>query len=95
MPGADQEGWTVRLGGRLEREGIHVYLQRIHTALLQKLTQDYKVTGLQFTTEKKWEKIFANDAKDKELMSEIHKEIMELSIQKEKKPGLKMGGRHK
>jgi len=91
VPGADQEGWTVRLGGRLEREGIHVYLQRIHTALLQKLTQDCKVTGLQFTTEKKWEKIFANEAKDKELMSEIHKEIMELSIQKEKKTRSKNG----
>ena len=56
----------------------------IHIALLQKLTQDRKVTGLQFTSEKKWEEIFANEAKNKEWMSEIHKEIMELSIQKTK-----------
>ena len=48
------------------REGVYVYSQMIHTALLQKLTQDRKVTGLQFTSEKKWEEIFANEAKNKE-----------------------------
>ena len=46
MIGEDQEGWDGEGGGRLEREGIYAYLQMIHAALLQKLTQDCKAIGL-------------------------------------------------
>ena len=33
-----------------------------------------------------WEKIFANEAADKGLISKIYKQLMELYIQKNKKP---------
>ena len=42
-----------------------------------------------------WEKIFANDATDKCLISKIHKQLIELNIKKTKQPNQKMGRRSK
>ena len=41
-----------------------------------------------------WEKIFANDATDKVLISKIHKQLLQLNIKK-KKPNQKIGVRPK
>ena len=42
-----------------------------------------------------WEKIFANEATDKELVSRIYKQLMQLNIKKNKPPNQKMGERPK
>ena len=43
-----------------------------------------------------WEKIFANKATDKRLISEIYKQLMQLNIKKKnKQPNSKMGRRPK
>ena len=42
-----------------------------------------------------WEKIFANEATDKGLISKICKQFIHLNIKKSKQPNQKMGGRHK
>ena len=42
-----------------------------------------------------WEKIFANEATDKRLISKIYKQLMQLSVQKNKQLNPKMGRRRK
>ena len=38
-----------------------------------------------------WEKIFANEATDKRLISEIYKQLVQLNIKKKKLPNQKIG----
>ena len=40
-----------------------------------------------------WEKIFANEASDKRLISKIYKQVMQLNIIKNKQPNPEMGTR--
>ena len=42
-----------------------------------------------------WEKIFASETTDKELIPKIYKKLMQLSIKKNKQPKPKMGRRPK
>ena len=49
----DLEGWMVGgVGGRLQREGIYVYIELIHFVVQQKLTQHCKAIILQFKKKK-------------------------------------------
>ena len=43
----DLEGWAGRVEGRFKRKGIYVYIQLIHVAVQQKLTQHCKAIILQ------------------------------------------------
>ena len=42
-----------------------------------------------------WEKIIANEATDKQLISKIYKQLMQLNSRKNKRPNQKMGQRTK
>ena len=42
VPCDDLEGWGAEVGGKLEREGIYVYLELIHFVAQQKLTEHCK-----------------------------------------------------
>ena len=42
-----------------------------------------------------WEKIIVNEATDKELISKIYKQLLQLNSQKNKQPNQKMGQRTK
>ena len=44
---------------------------------------------------KEWEKIFANNATDKGLISKIHKQLFKLNIKNSKQPNQKIGTRSK
>ena len=46
----DLDGWEMGIGGRLEREGIYVYVKLICFAVEQKITQHCKATIIK----KKW-----------------------------------------
>ncbi|MEL1143653.1 hypothetical protein, partial [Campylobacter jejuni] len=43
----------------------------------------------------KWEKMIANEATDKELISRIYKQLLQLNSRKNKRPNQKMGQRTK
>ena len=50
----DLEGWMVSgVGGRLQREGIYVYIELIHFVVQQELTQHCKAIILQLKKKKK------------------------------------------
>ena len=40
-------GWNGKVGGRLQREGVYVYIWLIHSAVHQKPAQYVKATTLQ------------------------------------------------
>ena len=42
-----------------------------------------------------WEKIIANEATDKELISKVYKQLLQLNFIKNKRPNQKMGQRTK
>ena len=44
----DLEGWDGRVGERLKREGIFVFIWLIYIVVQQKLTQHWKAVILQF-----------------------------------------------
>ena len=46
--GTALRGEMGSMGGRLEKEGIYIYLWLIHVVVQQKLTQHYKAIILQF-----------------------------------------------
>ena len=71
---------------------------KIHKWDLMKLKRFYTAKETINKTKRQpseWEKIFANKATDKGLISKIYKQLMELDIKKNKQPNTKMGRRPK
>ena len=63
----------------------------ILTVVLQTLSTEKETINKMKRERTEWEKIFANDATDKGLISKVNKQLMWLNIKKTKQPKQKKG----